>query len=129
MAVRPYVGSSHALHFASPSVACFMARLFIELTQAADLELCGQVLSCGVLETVPPIFPTCQEVSRFQQRCHASPSSLVSSSSSVSSASSGCPITISGAGPDQHIASAGSCGVAGPSQTASALGLDPTAIS
>ena len=46
------MGSSHALHFASLSMACFVARLFIELAQAADLELCGQVLSCGAQETL-----------------------------------------------------------------------------
>lgn len=39
--LRPYVGASLALHFASPGVATFMAQIFAELARAAGLQLCG----------------------------------------------------------------------------------------
>ncbi len=42
---RPYMGSNYALQFASPRVASFIAGLFMEVAEAAALELCGWVPS------------------------------------------------------------------------------------
>ena len=82
--MRPYLGSSHALHFASPSTACFVARLFIELAQAAALELCGQVPSCGAQEIVQCISPQLRAGFLFLILYPASAASSSSSSTSSS---------------------------------------------
>lgn len=39
------MGSNYALQFASPRVASFIAGLFMEVAEAAALELCGWVPS------------------------------------------------------------------------------------
>lgn len=39
------MGSDYALQFASPRVASFIAGLFMEVAEAAALELCGWVPS------------------------------------------------------------------------------------
>ena len=62
------MGSNYALQFASPRVASFIAGLFMEVAEAAALELCGWVPSFPEFAYASP---TCLNLQNSQSIIHA----------------------------------------------------------